>query len=403
MQTKEQIPSTKNLSNYDILGLLGRGSNSFVYKARNTQTRKIVVLKVIDISSSQTLYRARREVAIHKQLHHPHIVQYIEDFRDETNWYLVLDYCQRGELFTYLKNTKGGLPEKEVKRLGLQLLSALAYLKQRKVVHLDLKLGNIFLDRNNDVCIGDFGLSEKLADNRCYPLKEKKSGSGSSEQNNKEKKKGRFRSQSVLSEPNLFGTPNYIPPELIKGDQKGPENDVWSLGVVFFALRAGRCPFEGKSAKKTLRNVLKQRLVFPANFSEKLITLLEGMLVQKEKRKSAEELLEGSFFGGKKNGETTLSTIDVDKGTFEKKRHNRVNYLKEVKKETINHIVRKRALQRNKSLGMVCFGQAVYNSKGLKSKRQLKEVFKRQRGFGVEGLKAKINFGKLRGERKNKN
>lgn len=405
MQVKYDASKAKNLSNYDIIGLLGRGANSFVYKAKSIQTGRTVVIKVMDISSPLNCQKVRREVSIHKRIKHSHIVEYIDDFRDECYWYLILEHCEKGELYKHLRANKGQLKEEEIRSIGLQLLNALKYLENHCILHLDLKLGNIFLDRKGRVKLGDFGLSEIHTDKKYINKLRKRKGDTPLE-GKSVKSKLKLRSKSTVSEPVVFGTPNYVSPEILSGGQKSHKSDIWSLGCVLYVLASGRFPFEGKSTKKTIRNILKHRLTYPTSFSKDLIDLLHCMIEQKqEHRASVNEILSMPFFSQKKDVEVTMSTIDMDKFKNEEKTdsNTKPSYLKEVKKETIHNIVQKKILQRNKSLGLVSFTNFVGSNKNLKSKRQLKEIYQKKMDFcflGKEGLKTKINFDRFKQERK---
>jgi polo-like kinase 1 len=128
------------------------------------------------------------------------------------------------------------------------------------VIHRDLKLGNLFLDKNLRIKVGDFGLATKVADSE-------------------EKRK------------TICGTPNYIAPEVIDGDKEKRghsfEVDVWSMGVIFFTLLVGKPPYESKDVKSTYQRILRNEYSFPSNIqiSEDAKDLIASMLQTKPEKR----------------------------------------------------------------------------------------------------------------------
>lgn len=155
------------------------------------------------------------------------------------------------------------LTEPEVKYYLQQLVESIQYMHSHNVIHRDLKLGNLFLDKNLRIKVGDFGLATKVADSE-------------------EKRK------------TICGTPNYIAPEVIDGDKEKRghsfEVDVWSMGVIFFTLLVGKPPYESKDVKSTYQRILRNEYSFPSNIqiSEDAKDLIASMLQTKpEKGKSS--------------------------------------------------------------------------------------------------------------------
>ena len=114
-----------------------------------------------------------------------------------------------------------------------QVVEAVRYLHGRLIIHRDLKLGNLFLDSNKVIKIGDFGFATKLT----YPDERRKT---------------------------ICGTPNYIAPEILEGKNGHSfEVDVWSTGVILYTLLVGKPPFESKDVKSTYKRILSNTYAFP--------------------------------------------------------------------------------------------------------------------------------------------
>lgn len=148
------------------------------------------------------------------------------------------------------------LTEPEAAYFMRQLLQAMQYLHDQLVIHRDLKLGNLFLDRNLNIKVGDLGLATRL-------------------ESAEEKRK------------TICGTPNYIAPEVIQGDRatRGHsfEVDVWSMGVILFTVLVGKPPYEAKDVKATYQRILNNEYSFPktSNVSDSAKDLIRSMLQSK--------------------------------------------------------------------------------------------------------------------------
>ena len=153
--------TVNRLSGFEIIEPLGRGASSFVYRARNLLSNKSVAIKVIDASSESRKVKASKEVRFHRMVTHPGFAQLLEDFSDESSFYLVLEFCEKGELFSLLQ-TKGQLTEKEAINILKPLLEALEWLHSKGIAHGDIKLANILLTRDMTPKIGDFGLMKRF-------------------------------------------------------------------------------------------------------------------------------------------------------------------------------------------------------------------------------------------------
>ena len=174
------------------------------------------------------------EIKIHRSLHHNHIVGFEHFFEDAENVYILLELCQNQSLNELLRRRKR-LHEIEVQCYINQICSAVKYLHSHRVIHRDLKLGNLFLNDRMEVKIGDFGLATKLE----------------------------FDGERKRT---ICGTPNYIAPEVLEGKQgHSYEVDVWSLGVIIYTLIIGKPPFETSDVKTTYKRIRMNAYSFPEN------------------------------------------------------------------------------------------------------------------------------------------
>lgn len=189
------------------------------------------------------------EIKIHKALHHPNIVRLEHFFEDSENVYILLEICHNQTLNELVKRRKR-LTELEVRCYLLQTLEGLKYLHSHRIIHRDLKLGNLFLTERMEAKIGDFGLAARLD----------------------------FEGDKRRT---VCGTPNYIAPEVLDSRQgHSYEADVWSLGVVLYILLVGKPPFEMPDLKSTYRRIRANDYTFPDKLyiSAEAKTLIAQML-----------------------------------------------------------------------------------------------------------------------------
>ena len=160
-------------------------------------------------------------------MHHPNIVEFHRAFTYKDSTYLVLELCPNGSIMDMIRK-RGCLTLPEVRRFTIQLCGAIKYMHTRNVIHRDLKLGNVFLDHQMNVKIGDFGLAAVLA--------------------SKDELQGIY-DKSFSRRTTVCGTPNYIAPEIIQKDKKGHDHkvDIWALRVLVFTMLTGAPPFAAKS------------------------------------------------------------------------------------------------------------------------------------------------------------
>uniref|UniRef100_A0AAQ4S452 MAP/microtubule affinity-regulating kinase 3 n=1 Tax=Gasterosteus aculeatus aculeatus TaxID=481459 RepID=A0AAQ4S452_GASAC len=238
-----------HVGNYRLLKTIGKGNFAKVKLAKHTLTGREVAIKIIDKTqlNPTSLQKLFREVSVMKILNHPNIVKLFEVIETEKTLYLVMEYASGGEVFDYLV-AHGRMKEKEARAKFRQIVSAVEYCHQKRIVHRDLKAENLLLDTDMNIKIADFGFSNE------------------------------FTLGSKLD--TFCGSPPYAAPELFQGKKyDGPEVDVWSLGVILYTLVSGSLPFDGQNLKELRERVLRGKYRIPFYMSTDCENLLKKLLV----------------------------------------------------------------------------------------------------------------------------
>ena len=266
-----KVTGEEQIRKYSKGRLLGKGGFAKCYEFRNIETNQITAAKVIAKSSlvkSRAKQKLISEIKIHKALHHPNIVAFEHYFEDSENVYLLLEICQNQSLNELLKRRKT-LTELEVQCYTMQIIKALKYLHSHRIIHRDLKLGNLFISDKMELKVGDFGLATKLE----------------------------FDGERKRT---VCGTPNYIAPEILDGKTgHSYEVDIWSLGVIIYTLIIGKPPFETNNVKETYKRIKMNSYSFPerAIISDAAKALIQDILVlDPTKRPSLDGILASDFF-----------------------------------------------------------------------------------------------------------
>jgi 5'-AMP-activated protein kinase catalytic alpha subunit len=190
--------------------------------------------------------KVQREINILHLCTHPHIIRLYEVIDTPTDIFLVNEYVSGGELFDYIVS-KGRLSADEARNFFHQIISGVEYCHFQKIVHRDLKPENLLLDANLNIKIADFGLSNLMRD-------------------------GDFLRTSC-------GSPNYAAPEVISGHlYAGPEVDVWSCGVILYALLCGSLPFDDESIPNLFKKIKSGMYSLPTHLSQLAKNLIPRML-----------------------------------------------------------------------------------------------------------------------------
>ncbi|CAK9326826.1 unnamed protein product [Citrullus colocynthis] len=238
------------LKNYKLGKILGVGSTGKVKAARHKLTGHQVAIKILNhrkIAKMGLEQKVRREIKIMKLFKHPHIVQLYEVIETPTDTYVVMEYVKSGELFDYIVE-KGRLKEDEARRIFQQIICGVEHCHRNMIVHRDLKPENVLLDSNFNVKIADFGFSNVMYD-------------------------GHFFKTSC-------GSPNYAAPEVISGKlYAGPEVDIWSCGVILYAILCGSLPFDNENIPILVQKIKNGVYKLPSYLSPEARNLISSLLV----------------------------------------------------------------------------------------------------------------------------
>lgn len=285
------------LGPYRLGRKLGEGNFAKVHLAED-YLRKKVAIKVFNkqtINSMRhyTLKHVEREInALRVCTPHPHVANLLEVLETETDVFFVMEYVAGGELFDYIVS-EGKLAEEESARIFYQIVSCVEYCHSRGIAHRDLKPENILLDTNMNVRIVDFGLAS-------HQGQYLKSPTGFVEGDISEHKQ--IADEPTMLPPKMStqcGSPEYAAPEVIRNDHgyEGAPVDVWSLGVVLYAMICGTLPFTAASIPQIVSNTLRGQFHIPSHVSTDASKLLKQMLCTNHKKRIIlSEVLEHSWF-----------------------------------------------------------------------------------------------------------
>jgi polo-like kinase 1 len=250
--------------------LLGRGGFAKVYELTCVNSGKTYAGKIVPktlLRNGHLKQKMQLEISIHKSLHHEHIVQFVSNFEDEHHVYMILELCRMRTL-AEMVNRRGTVSEPEARYFMHQICLSLQYLHQKHVIHRDLKLGNLLLNENLEIKVGDFGLAAKIS----CPGDRKMS---------------------------ICGTPNYLAPEVLKQKGHSYEVDIWALGCILYRLLVGCAPFQHEDQREMYAMIKKTKYVIPEKLVKNCpsaVDLITKMLRADPKtRPTIAEILQSQF------------------------------------------------------------------------------------------------------------
>ncbi|CAH8263479.1 unnamed protein product [Arabidopsis lyrata] len=270
---EESNRSTVLFDKYNIGRLLGTGNFAKVYHGTEISTGDDVAIKVIKkdhaFKRRGMMEQIEREIAVMRLLRHPNVVELREVMATKKKIFFVMEYVNGGELFEMIERD-GQLPEDLARKYFQQLISAVDFCHSRGVFHRDIKPENLLLDGEGDLKVTDFGLSALMMPE----------GLG-----------GRRGSSDDLLHTRC-GTPAYVAPEVLRNKgYDGAMADIWSCGIVLYALLAGFLPFIDENVMTLYTKIFKAECEFPPWFSLESKELLSRLLVpDPEQRISMSEI-----------------------------------------------------------------------------------------------------------------
>ena len=303
----QNVNGKTEIHKYKKGDILGKGGFGICYKCICIETKKIYALKELKLEENRKV----SEYKIHKDLDHKNIVKLIEYYDNKKILYLLLEYCENKGLSSILKKRKK-LKEIEVQYYITNLIKAIKYLHEQRVVHRDIKPSNIFLTDILKVKLGDFGISTNISP-------------------------GGYIYGKV-------GTPDYMAPEIIAGKGYSFEVDIWAIGIIIYQLILGELPFHDRDKNNQKNKIINIEYGFPikAIISDAAKDLIEKILVKDPKqRPTLNQILQHDFFKLGRSIPKLLPTVFKDKEPS-------INYIKNFMPDADdNGVVNRRFISKN--------------------------------------------------------
>ncbi|XP_042620406.1 serine/threonine-protein kinase Nek5 [Cyprinus carpio] len=212
------------MDQYEVVRQVGQGAfgRALLVKQRHGHAQ-LYVIKEINLRqlSSRDKDASRKEVTLLSKMKHPNIVAFYKSFYDRSNFYILMEYCDAGDLMKRIRMQRGKpFTEQQIVHWFVQICLGLKHIHDRKVLHRDIKAQNIFLTQGGQkVKLGDFGIARML-------------------------------NSTVELARTCVGTPYYLSPEICENRPYNNKTDIWSLGCVLYELCTLRHPFEGSNLKQ---------------------------------------------------------------------------------------------------------------------------------------------------------
>ena len=283
-QNLEKQPSYEyKIGNYLVQQTLGEGTFGKVKLGIYLPNDEKVAIKILEkerMTDKDDQIRVKREFDMLSKFNHPNVILVTEIFESTDSYYSVMEFCEGGELFNYIVK-KRRLTEKESAFFYFQIINGLEYIHSLGIVHRDLKPENLLLTKDHLLKIIDFGLSNYFVENQT----------------------------ELLSTP--CGSPCYASPEMVAGKKyDGIKIDIWSTGIILYAMLCGYLPFEDKNNDALFDKILECNLEFPEYLSEDSKDLISKILVvDPEKRITIPQIKQHKFFIKGKNLFNDVFTI----------------------------------------------------------------------------------------------
>ncbi|XP_060895903.1 STE20-like serine/threonine-protein kinase isoform X2 [Labrus mixtus] len=258
---------------WDIIGELGDGAFGKVFKAQNKQNGTLAAAKVIDTKTEDELEDYMVEIDILASCDHPHIVKLLDAFYFEGKLWILIEFCAGGAVDAIMLELERPLTEPQIRVVCRQTLEALCYLHENKVIHRDLKAGNILLSLDGEVKLADFGVSAK-------------------------------NTKTLQRRDSFIGTPYWMAPEVVmcetsKDRPYDYKADIWSLGVTLIELAQVEPPNHEMNPMRVLLKIAKSEpptLMHPSRWSPEFSDFLRKSLDKNvDHRWSPVQLLQHPF------------------------------------------------------------------------------------------------------------
>ncbi|NXX30888.1 NEK3 kinase, partial [Nicator chloris] len=252
------------MEGYNVLKVLGEGSFGRALLVHHRISDQKYVMKEIRLPmSSSGVENSRKEAVLLAKMKHPNIVAFKESFEADGHLYIVMEYCDDGDLMQKIKLQGGNLfPEDTILHWFVQMCLAVKHIHDKRVLHRDIKSKNVFLTQSGKVKLGDFGSARLLAHPMSYAC-------------------------------TYVGTPYYVPPEIWESLPYNNKSDIWSLGCILYELCTLKHPFQANSWKHLILKICKGSYdPLPSHYSYELHYLIKQMFKRNpQNRPSASTIL----------------------------------------------------------------------------------------------------------------
>lgn len=272
MSKKKSVPDIifdRNDSSLKLIKehYLGKGAFGQCYALKCAKTGKMFAGKFLnknEIEKYSITDKIIQEINIHKSVNHQNIVRFESCIEDEEFIYIILELCSNRSMSELIRSRKC-VQTFEAKYFMKQVVSAVLYLHEKKIIHRDLKLANLFINSDMIIKVGDFGVAVKVTD-------------------------------ELSMRRSLCGTPNYIAPEVLSRKGHSYEVDIWALGCILYTLLIGIPPFETNSVEKTYELISKCQYNLPNSINLTASSFIRCSLQKDpEKRPSIKKLSDHDF------------------------------------------------------------------------------------------------------------
>ncbi|NXB16838.1 NEK3 kinase, partial [Rhagologus leucostigma] len=252
------------MEGYNVLKVLGEGSFGRALLVHHRISDQKYAMKEIRLPmSSSGVENSRKEAVLLAKMKHPNIVAFKESFEAHGHLYIVMEYCDNGDLMQKIKHQGGNLfPEDTILHWFVQMCLAVKHIHEKRVLHRDIKSKNVFLTQSGKVKLGDFGSARLLAHPMSYAC-------------------------------TYVGTPYYVPPEIWESLPYNNKSDIWSLGCILYELCTLKHPFQANSWKHLILKICKGSYdPLPSHYSYELHYLIKQMFKRNpQNRPSASTIL----------------------------------------------------------------------------------------------------------------
>ncbi|XP_064442217.1 serine/threonine-protein kinase Nek5 isoform X2 [Mirounga angustirostris] len=258
------------MDNYDLIKAIGEGAFGKAFLAKGKSDSKHCVIKEIDFAKMpiQEKEASEKEVILLAKMKHPNIVTFFSSFQENNRLFIVMEYCDGGDLMRRIHRQRGVLfSEDQILSWFVQISLGLKYIHDRKILHRDIKAQNIFLSKNGMVAkLGDFGIARVL-------------------------------NNSMELARTCVGTPYYLSPEICQNKPYNNKTDIWSLGCVLYELCTLKHPFEGNNIHQLVLRICQAHFApISPRFSRDLQALISQLFeVSPRDRPSINSILKRPF------------------------------------------------------------------------------------------------------------